>query len=71
MLKINNMAREVSPNSVGVKVSKMNVNEVLSFTNPYTSVTVMVSMLKRKEEHKEKIFKIRTLNSITNVTRIK
>ena len=71
MLKINNMAREVSPNSVGVKVSKMKVNEVLSFTNPYTSVTVMVSMLKRKEEHKEKIFKIRVLNNITNVTRIK
>lgn len=65
------MAREVSPNSVGVKVSKMKVNEVLSFTNPYTSVTVMVSMLKRKEEHKEKIFKIRVLNNITNVTRIK
>jgi hypothetical protein len=71
LLKINNMAREVSPNSVGVKVSNMKVNEVLSFTNPYTSVTVMVSMLKRKEEHKEKIFKIRTLNNITNVTRIK
>jgi len=71
LLKINNMAREVSPNSVGVKVSKMKVNEVLSFTNPYTSVTVMVSMLKRKEEHKEKIFKIRVINNITNVTRIK
>jgi hypothetical protein len=32
---------------------------------------VMVSLLKREKEHKDKIFKIKSLNGKTFVTRIK
>ncbi len=44
-------------------------NELLE--NPYTSVMVMVSNLKRKEEHKAKVFKIKAEDKQTNVTRLK
>jgi hypothetical protein len=65
------MARDISPDSVSSKVAKLEVNDVVSFNNPYTSVTVMVSMLKRKKDHKDKIFKIRLKDDLTTVIRIK
>ena len=65
------MARNISPDSVSSKVSELQVGESLLLENPYTSVMVMVSNLKRKEEHKNKVFKIKATEKQTNVTRIK
>jgi hypothetical protein len=65
------MARNISPDSVSSKVSELQVGESLLLENPYTSVMVMVSNLKRKEEHKNKVFKIKANDKETNVTRIK
>lgn len=65
------MARHPDPESVSNKVAQMQLNESLVFNNPYTSVMVMVSNLKRKEEHKNKIFKIKSLDAATHVTRVK
>jgi hypothetical protein len=65
------MARNISPDSVSSKVSELKVGESLLLENPYTSVMVMVSNLKRKEDHKNKVFKIKENEKQTNVTRIK
>jgi hypothetical protein len=65
------MARNISPDSVSSKVSQLKVGESLLLENPYTSVMVMVSNLKRKEDHKNKVFKIKETEKQTNVTRIK
>jgi hypothetical protein len=65
------MARNISPDSVSSKVSELQVGESLLLENPYTSVMVMVSNLKRKEDHKNKVFKIKENEKQTNVTRIK
>jgi hypothetical protein len=65
------MARHPDPESVSNKVAQMELNETIAFNNPYTSVMVMVSNLKRKEEHKDKIFKIKSLDATTHVTRVK
>ena len=65
------MARNISPDSVSSKVSDLKVGESLLLENPYTSVMVMVSNLKRKEEHKSKVFKIKVNDKQTNVTRLK
>ncbi len=65
------MARNISPDSVSSKVSELQVGESLLLENPYTSVMVMVSNLKRKEDHKNKVFKIKETDKKTNVTRIK
>jgi hypothetical protein len=65
------MARNISPDSVSSKVSELKVGESLLLENPYTSVMVMVSNLKRKEDHKNKVFKIKETDKKTNVTRIK
>ena len=65
------MARKISPDSVSSKVSELQVGESLLLANPYTSVMVMVSNLKRKEDHKNKVFKIKAIDKQTNVTRIK
>jgi len=65
------MARNISPDSVSSKVSELKVGESLLLENPYTSVMVMVSNLKRKEDHKNKVFKIKAIEKQTNVTRIK
>jgi len=65
------MARSISPTSVASKVGELNLEESLLLENPYTSVMVMVSQLKKKEEHKEKLFKIKYADKITTVTRIK
>jgi hypothetical protein len=65
------MARNISPDSVSSKVSELQVGESLLLENPYTSVMVMVSNLKRKEEHKDKIFKIKSVDATTHVSRVK
>ena len=70
-IKKHKMARNISPDSVSSKVSELQVGESLLLENPYTSVMVMVSNLKRKEEHKNKVFKIKANDKETNVTRIK
>lgn len=65
------MARSISPTSVASKVGDLKLEESLLLENPYTSVMVMVSQLKKKEEHKEKLFKIKFTDNATTVTRIK
>ena len=65
------MARPIDPQSVGNQVALLEVNEKLEVVNRPTSVAVMVSNLKKKEAHKEKIFKIRSINGNTQITRIK
>ena len=65
------MARQASPDSVSTIVAKIKVDEVVVFPNPYTSVMVMVSLLKKKEEHAHKIFKIKYVDNKTSVTRVK
>jgi hypothetical protein len=65
------MARHPDPESVSNKVAQLQLNETIVLNNPYTSVMVMVSNLKRKEEHKDKIFKIKSLDAATYVTRVK
>jgi hypothetical protein len=65
------MARSISPTSVASRVGVLKLEESLLLENPYTSVMVMVSQLKKKEEHKEKLFKIKFTDNATTVTRIK
>jgi hypothetical protein len=65
------MARNISPDSVSSKVAELKLGENIRFVNPYTSVMVMVSNLKKKEVHKEKLFKIKHADGITTVSRIK
>lgn len=65
------MPRSKSPDSVSTKVAELKEDQSISFTNPYTSVMVMVSLLRKKEEHKNKIFKIKVVKDITTVTRRK
>ena len=65
------MARNISPDSVSSKVADLTLGEHLRLENPYTSVMVMVSNLKKKDAHKDKQFKIKFTNNITIVTRIK
>ena len=71
MVKIPNMARNISPDSVSSKVSDLKIGEHLRLDNPYTSVMVMVSNLKKKEVHKNKLFKIKAADDKTTVHRIK
>jgi hypothetical protein len=65
------MSRKPSPISVTSKVSLMKVDQEIKFDNPYTSVAVMVSNLKSKPDHCDKIFKIKCIKNKTIVTRIK
>lgn len=65
------MARNISPDSVSSKVADLKLGEHIKFPNPYTSVMVMVSNLKKKEAHKEKLFKIKYVEGITTVSRVK
>jgi len=65
------MARNISPDSVSSKVAELTLGEHLRLENPYTSVMVMVSNLKKKEVNKDKQFKIKSTDNITIVTRIK
>ena len=63
------MARLPNPNSVPSKCGSLEVGKTIEFTNPVTSVAVMISHLKKTQEHKDKIFKIKHQNGITYVTR--
>jgi hypothetical protein len=65
------MARSISPDSVSSKVAELKLGEHIRFENPYTSVMVMVSNLKRKVEHQHKQFKIKVVDDVTTVSRIK
>jgi len=65
------MARNISPDSVSSKVADLTLGEHLRLDNPYTSVMVMVSNLKKKDAHKNKLFKIKAADTVTIVTRIK
>jgi CRISPR/Cas system-associated endonuclease Cas3-HD len=65
------MARHPDPESVSNKVAQLHLNETIVLNNPYTSVMVMVSNLKRKEGNQDKIFKIKSLDATTHVTRVK
>jgi len=65
------MARNISPDSVSSKVADLKLGEHLRLDNPYTSVMVMVSNLKKKEINKNKVFKITATDNATIVNRIK
>jgi len=65
------MARSISPDSVSSKVADLTLGEHLRLDNPYTSVMVMVSNLKKKDSNKNKQFKIKAVENTTIVTRIK
>lgn len=65
------MARKISKDSVKSRVKELKVNETLKLKNPYTSVAVMVSLLKKDKGQENKIFKIKSINQSTTVLRIK
>lgn len=65
------MARLPNPDSVPSKCGALEVDNTIEFTNPVTSVAVMISHLKKTQEHKDKIFKIKNQNGITYVTRVR
>ena len=65
------MARHISEDSVSTKVGNLIIGQHEIFNNPYTSVMVMVSNLKRKEGHESKTFKVKYIDKKTIVTRIK
>jgi|TARA_R110002126_G_scaffold275821_1_gene421231 hypothetical protein len=65
------MARSISPDSVSSKVADLKLGEHLRLSNPYTSVMVMVSNLKKKKENGDKLFKVKSIDEKTIVTRIK
>jgi hypothetical protein len=65
------MARHPDPESVSNKVAQIELNETIVLNNPYTSVMVMVSNLKRKEGNQDKVFKIKSIDATTSVTRVK
>ena len=65
------MARNISPDSVSTKVAELTLGESIRLENPYTSVMVMVSNLKKKKEHESKMFKVKFIDEKSIVTRIK
>jgi hypothetical protein len=65
------MARHPDPESVSNKVAQLQLNETIVLNNPYTSVMVMVSNLKRKEGNQDKVFKIKSIDATTSVTRVR
>jgi hypothetical protein len=65
------MARKIDPESVSSKVADLTLSESIRLDNPYTSVMVMVSNLKKKKGHEKKMFKIKFIDEKTIVTRIK
>lgn len=65
------MARKIDPESVSSKVADLTLSESVRLNNPYTSVMVMVSNLKKKKGNESKMFKIKVIDEKTIVTRIK
>lgn len=65
------MARPISDNSVSTIVGLLLVNHQVTIQEKsLPSVTVMVSQLKQKTEHKNKKFKIKQQNGLIIVTRV-
>ena len=65
------MARKIDPESVSSKVADLTLSESIRLDNPYTSVMVMVSNLKKKKGNESKTFKVKFIDEKTIVTRIK
>ena len=65
------MARKIDPESVSSKVADLTLSESIRLDNPYTSVMVMVSNLKKKKGNENKLFKVKFIEEKTIVTRIK
>ena len=65
------MPRSKEANSVATIVGLLLVgNDVKIEDKTLQSVAVMVSQLKRKEEHKDKKFKVKQVNGVIIVTRV-
>jgi hypothetical protein len=65
------MARPIASNSVRTLVGLLQTGMHLNIENKSTSsVAVMVSNLKKIEEHKDKKFKVSSKDSVTTVTRV-
>jgi hypothetical protein len=65
------MPRKQEPNSVATIVGLLLVgNDVKIEDKTLESVSVMVSQLKRREEHKDKKFKVKQVNGVIIVTRV-
>ena len=65
------MGRHPKEDSVSTLVKKLKTNEIVKFDNPYSSVAVMVSLLRKQKEHQNKIFKLHCINGETTVKRVK
>jgi hypothetical protein len=65
------MARPISDNSVSTVVGLLMVNHQVTIQGKsLPSVTVMVSQLKSKPQHKDKKFKIKQQGGLIIVTRV-
>lgn len=65
------MSRSKEPNSVATIVGLLLVgNDVKIENKTLESVSVMVSQLKRREEHKDKKFKVKQVDGVIIVTRV-
>jgi len=65
------MARKQEPNSVSTIVGLLLVGSSVDIQQKkLASVAVMISQLKRKEENKDKKFKLKEVNGVVTVTRV-
>lgn len=65
------MPKQTSPTSVNTIVSNLQVDHSHTFEGKnYNSVAVMVSQLRKNEQHINKRFKIKSENGNTTVTRV-
>jgi hypothetical protein len=65
------MSRKQEPNSVATIVGLLMVNNSVEIQQKkLASVAVMISQLKRKEENKDKKFKLKEVNGVVTVTRV-
>ena len=65
------MPRKQGPNSVATIVGLLMVNNSVEIQEKkLASVAVMISQLKRKEENKDKKFKLKEVDGVVTVTRV-
>jgi hypothetical protein len=65
------MPRKQEPNSVATIVSLLMVNNSVEIQQKkLASVAVMISQLKRKDENKDKKFKLKEVDGVVTVTRV-
>lgn len=65
------MPRKQEPNSVATIVGLLLVGSSVEIQQKkLASVAVMISQLKRKEENKDKKFKLKEVNGVVTVTRV-